>query len=62
MPIVLIHGVPDTAAMWDPLVAALVARGVAEADVVRLALPGFAAPVPDGFGCTKEEYAEWIVG
>jgi pimeloyl-ACP methyl ester carboxylesterase len=61
MPIVLIHGVPDTVAMWDPLVAALVARGVAEADVVRLALPGFAAPVSEGFGCTKGEYAEWIV-
>ncbi len=61
MPVVLVHGVPDTAAMWDPVVAALTARGIAEADVVRLALPGFDAPLPDGFGCTKEEYADWIV-
>jgi pimeloyl-ACP methyl ester carboxylesterase len=61
MPIVFIHGVPDTPALWDPLVASLAGRGVAETDTVRLALPGFAAPVPDGFGCTKEEYAAWIV-
>jgi pimeloyl-ACP methyl ester carboxylesterase len=61
MLVVLVHGVPDTSAMWDPLVAALVRRGVAETDVVRLALPGFATPVPEGFGCTKDEYAEWIV-
>ncbi|MCJ7439071.1 MAG: alpha/beta hydrolase, partial [Acidimicrobiia bacterium] len=62
MPIVFVHGVPDTVALWDPLVAALVARGVAESDTVRLALPGFAAPVPDGFDCIKDEYATWIVG
>jgi pimeloyl-ACP methyl ester carboxylesterase len=61
MPIVFVHGVPDTVALWDPLVGALVARGVAETEMVRLALPGFAAPVPEGFGCTKEEYADWIV-
>jgi pimeloyl-ACP methyl ester carboxylesterase len=61
MPIVFVHGVPDTAAEWDPLAAALEARGVAETDLLRLALPGFGTPVPDGFACTKDEYAAWIV-
>lgn len=56
MPVVLVHGVPDTSEMWDPLVDAL-----GRDDIVRLALPGFAAPVPDGFACTKEAYADWIV-
>jgi len=55
VPAILVHGVPDTVAMWDPLLATL-----ARADVVTLALPGFGAPVPDGFGATKEEYARWI--
>jgi pimeloyl-ACP methyl ester carboxylesterase len=61
MPVVFVHGVPDTAVLWDPLVAALAGRGVPETEMVRLALPGFATPVPDGFGCTKDEYAAWIV-
>ena len=56
MPLVLVHGVPDTTAVWDPLVDAL-----ARDDVVRLALPGFAAPVPEGFAATKEAYADWVV-
>jgi len=55
MPAVLVHGVPDTAEMWDPLLAEL-SRG----DVVTLRLPGFGAPLPDGFGATKEEYVDWI--
>jgi pimeloyl-ACP methyl ester carboxylesterase len=55
MPAVLVHGVPDTALMWDPLRARLQRR-----DVVMVELPGFGAPVPDGFGATKEEYAAWL--
>ncbi len=57
MPVVLVHGVPDTSEMWDPLVAEL-----SRDDVVRLRLPGFGEPVPDGFASTKEEYVDWIVG
>lgn len=56
MPIVLVHGVPDTSAMWDPLVDAL-----DRDDVVRLDLPGFGTPIPDGFACTKEAYVAWLV-
>ena len=55
MPAVFVHGVPDTAAMWKPLLAELERE-----DVVTLALPGFRAPLPEGFGSTMEEYADWV--
>jgi len=57
MPIVLVHGVPETAEVWDPLRSQL-----ARDDVVALALPGFGTPRPEGFGATKEEYVDWTVG
>jgi pimeloyl-ACP methyl ester carboxylesterase len=41
--------------MWSPLLAEL-----ARDDVITLSLPGFATPLPAGFGATKEEYVEWI--
>lgn len=53
---VFVHGVPDTHRMWQPLLAAL---GSTE-DLIALALPGFDAPVPDGFEATKDAYAEWV--
>jgi pimeloyl-ACP methyl ester carboxylesterase len=56
MPIVLVHGVPETAQVWDPLRSQL-----ARDDVVALSLPGFGTPRPDGFGATKEEYVDWTV-
>lgn len=55
--IVLVHGNPETAAIWDPLRAAL-----GRDDVVALSPPGFGAPVPDGFGATSDEYLAWLVG
>ena len=55
MPAVLVHGVPDTAELWDPLVARLTRD-----DVVRVRLPGFGAPLPAGFTSTMDEYAEWL--
>jgi pimeloyl-ACP methyl ester carboxylesterase len=57
MTVVLVHGVPETAALWDPLRAVL-----GRNDVEALSLPGFGAPRPDGFGATKEEYVDWLVG
>jgi pimeloyl-ACP methyl ester carboxylesterase len=57
MPAVLVHGNPETPAVWDPLVAEL-----NRDDVVSLHLPGFGTPTPAGFGATKEEYVEWLVG
>lgn len=53
----LVHGVPDTAQLWAPLLDAL-----GRNDVVCPSLPGFGTPVPAGFGCTKDEYAQWLVG
>jgi len=56
MPAVFIHGVPDTAALWEPVRSHLTRR-----DAVALDLPGFATPVPEGFDATKEAYTDWII-
>jgi pimeloyl-ACP methyl ester carboxylesterase len=56
MPIVFVHGVPETAAIWEPL-----RRELTRSDVVTLSPPGFGAAVPDSFGATADEYLEWLV-
>ncbi|AEA24241.1 alpha/beta fold hydrolase [Pseudonocardia benzenivorans] len=58
MTVVLVHGNPEIAAVWGPLVAHL----GAERPVVRLSPPGFGAPLPDGFPATVEAYRDWLVG
>jgi len=55
MPAVFVHGVPDTAQLWDRVRSQL-----ARSDVIAVRLPGFKAPVPAGFGATKEEYVDWL--
>ena len=55
MPAVLVHGVPDTVAMWGPVRDAL-----DRADVEVLALPGFGGQAPAGWTATKEAYADWL--
>ena len=55
MPAVFVHGVPDTAGLWDPVIAAL-----DRVDVVAVRLPGFAAPTPADWDATKESYAGWL--
>lgn len=57
--ILFVHGVPDTAALWRPLQDAL---GLQPDSFRVLSLPGFATPLPDGFTCTKDDYAAWLVG
>jgi pimeloyl-ACP methyl ester carboxylesterase len=55
MVIVLVHGNPETDAVWDDL------RGhLGRDDVVALSPPGFGAPVPPGFGATSDEYVAWL--
>lgn len=54
-----LHGVPDSPAIWGPLLSALSLAGV---PVAIPALPGFTAPLPAGFAATKEAYADWAVG
>lgn len=56
MPIVCVHGVPDTPALWNPLRARLGDR-----EVITPALPGFGVDAPAGFGGTRDAYAEWLV-
>ncbi|MGH9016377.1 MAG: alpha/beta fold hydrolase [Acidimicrobiales bacterium] len=56
MTVVLVHGVPETAAVWDPLRTEL-----GRSDVEALRLPGFGAPRPPGFGATKEAYVDWLI-
>jgi len=57
--VVLVHGNPETAAIWGPLTTALRERG--RSDVIALSPPGFGAPVPDGFDPTMTNYATWLV-
>jgi len=57
MPAVFVHGVPETPAIWDNLRSHL-----GRDDVIALQLPGFGCPRPTGFGATKEEYVDWLVG
>lgn len=56
MTVVLVHGNPETADVWGPLVDRLGGR-----EVVRLSPPGFGAPVPDGFDATMDGYRDWLV-
>ena len=56
---ILVHGVPDTPEMWQPLIAAL---GEDHTEGIEApALPGFTAPVPDGFDSSKEAYVGWLI-
>ena len=55
--IVFVHGNPETAAIWDPLIAAL-----GRDDVVALSPPGFGAPTPDGWAATSDDYLAWLIG
>lgn len=57
MTAVFVHGVPETPVIWDPLLTEL-----QRDDVICLQLPGFGIEAPEGFGATKEEYADWLVG
>ena len=53
--IVFVHGVPESAALWDHV------RGMLDGESVALSLPGFASPRPDGFGATMDEYVDWLI-
>lgn len=55
VPAVFVHGVPERAGIWDGV------RGHLDRDDhIAVDLPGFTAPVPEGFGCTMDEYAGWL--
>jgi pimeloyl-ACP methyl ester carboxylesterase len=54
--IVLVHGVPESAALWAQV------QELLDGESVALSLPGFANARPEGFGATKDEYVDWMVG
>jgi pimeloyl-ACP methyl ester carboxylesterase len=56
MAVIFVHGVPETAAIWDPLLTEL-----GRDDAVTLSPPGFGAPVPGGFGATSDDYRDWLI-
>jgi pimeloyl-ACP methyl ester carboxylesterase len=56
MVIVLVHGNPETDAIWDDF-----RRHLGRDDVVALSPPGFGVPVPAGFGATADEYVAWLI-
>jgi pimeloyl-ACP methyl ester carboxylesterase len=55
-PVVLVHGNPETPAVWD-----LVAGRLGDREVRAPNLPGFGCPVPEGFAATMDAYAAWLV-
>lgn len=57
MTIVLVHGNPETDAIWEPMVEQL-----GRDDVVLLSPPGFGAPLPDDFPATHLAYRDWLEG
>ncbi|WP_432769913.1 MAG: alpha/beta hydrolase [Sphingopyxis sp.] len=54
-----LHGVPDSPAIWRPLLDVL---DLGDTPVAVPALLGFTAPLPAGFPATKEAYADWAIG
>lgn len=57
MTIVLVHGNPETEAIWDDLVPHL-----RDGNVVRLSPPGFGSAIPSGFDCSVDAYRDWLAG
>ena len=56
MPVVFVHGNPETTAIWDELRAAM-----GRDDTIALSPPGFGAAVPEGFGGTSDDYRDWLI-
>ena len=56
---VFVHGNPETADIWSPLIVELRLRGID--NVVTLSPPGFGAPVPDNWNATILEYRDWLI-
>lgn len=56
MTIAFVHGVPETAAIWDLI------REEFDEPTVALSAPGFGAPLPDDFDISSDGYLNWLVG
>ena len=56
MPAFFVHGVPDTEHLWDG-----VRSHLTRTDIIAPSMPGFGTPLPDGFDCTMDAYAAWLI-
>jgi pimeloyl-ACP methyl ester carboxylesterase len=54
-PLVLVHGNPESAAVWGPFIGEL-----DRADAVVLSPPGFGVPAPRGFAPSATAYRDWL--
>lgn len=54
--IIFLHGVPETAAIWDKV------RNAIGRESVALQLPGFGCARPEAFAATKDDYIGWLLG
>lgn len=59
MTVVFVHGVPETDAIWGPLVQRLTSHDVT--DVVLLSPPGFGSRIPRRWNATHLDYRDWLV-
>ena len=59
MSLVFVHGIPETAAVWDLLATKLAEAG--HDDQIRLSPPGFGSAIPDGFDATVLDYRDWLI-
>lgn len=57
--VVFVHGNPETADIWSPLIVELRQRGID--NVITLSPPGFGAPIPSGWNATVIEYRDWLI-
>ncbi|WP_236796086.1 alpha/beta fold hydrolase [Amycolatopsis sp. GM8] len=55
VPLVLVHGNPENATVWGPLLAEL-----GRDDAFTLSPPGFGSPATRDFPATVEAYGEWL--
>ena len=55
MTIVLVHGSPETEAIWDDL-----GPHLRHQNIVRLSPPGFGSAIPSGFDCSADAYRDWL--
>ena len=56
MTVMLLHGNPETSAIWQSLVTAW-----GREDIVTPSLPGFGCDAPPGFRCTMDDYLRWLI-
>ena len=54
MTVALVHGLPETWQIWDPL------REVLNQNSIAVALPGLGTERPAGFTATRDAYAKWL--